>query len=222
MRVEQLSDHRVHAGIERVDSGLLAGQFGNAVPGCLQVLRTQALVDFLAQRAVGLGKFPRALVHFALELFASLFAYQRRNHMLGNEDQQIAIALAVAMPVVITLHDDRATNLLLVDHRNAHPVDALRAESCIGLQIQLLTQLVAVPPQHLAGVQHLEGEAVDVVGRVQLHQRILALGIFAVRVVRQAHDIALIVVQRDEKVLRIGQVADDLVDARKHVGEIER
>ena len=214
-RVHQLADHKVDAPEHVLHAKAAAGQVGDAVQRGLQLLAALALQHFLGERA-------GALLDPALQFVVRLAAGQRDQDVLGHELQQGQVLLGVAVRVLVALHHDRAARHAFGQHRHAQPVGALRpVHRHVDVQAQRAPQLPRRPQRGAAGVDHRQGQAVADLGCRVFLQRIDRAVVAFVGEVDEAHAVARVVVQGDQEVRGIHQLADHVVDLPQHVGHLQ-
>ena len=212
--VHQVADHRVDARQHLVHVQLAAGQVGDAVERGLQFLAALALVYFP-------GQFARALLDAPLQFLARLLAHQRGEDVLGDEGQQGTVLVAVASGLVVALHHHRATHLVPGDHRHAQPIGAIRTAVRVADEPELLPQLRRWPHRRPAVADHRHAQAIGQSRDRNLLVRIDQRRILLIGEIAEAHAVAFGVVQRDEEILGIHQLADHRVHATQHLRHVQ-
>ena len=200
--LQQLRHDAVHGRIELLQRLALAGQPGDVEQRRLDHLGTLALLDLLAQ----LGG---AFADFALQLGGLRAAGQRLADVLGHERQQGQVGLRIAAVRAVALHHHAADHRSVVQHRDAQPVDALRAGGQVADQAEALGQRGRAVPGVLPGLEHGQGDAVRQQLFVPLDFRVDRFLVQAVGVVQETHRALAFVEVGDEEVLGVHQAGDD-------------
>ena len=188
----------------------------------LQPLRALALEHLLLQAGIGRSQFARAQLHAGFEFVLAFLAFQRSQHVVGDELQQRTIFRRVDVaPRAIALHHQCAMHLAVAQHRHPQPVSAWRTKGdqrAIGLR----QQLRVIAHQWPAAGQHVPGGGIANVLQQRLRAVVLGVVVRLVDVVDEAQGAALDVAAHDEEVFRIHQRADDAVQALQHLRHVQR
>ena len=83
-----------------------------------------------------------AFLDAAFQLLAGLAAVERGQDVLGHEDQQRALFVAVDAGTVVALHDDRAADAVVAAHRHAQPVLAVGTVAGVAHDAEALAEFV--------------------------------------------------------------------------------
>ena len=209
--VQQLADDLVHAGVEGVDAGAAAGDFGDAEQGALQALALFAHLHFVAQLA---GAFLHALFQARLRIAPR----QRVKDVLADVVEQGLVVLAVAHGRVVALHHHGAAHHAVLKQGHAEPVLAVRAEAVVAVDVVLFAQLRRRAAQRLAVADHRQGQAVAEFAAGDFLVRVGNVGVVAVGEIDEAQGVVGAVVAGDVEILRVHQPTNDQVQAVQHVG----